>query len=185
MEKQQGQKTRRSLPRIPPGWLLFAAGPARVGPVKCGLYAMSMQQQPPGLQTTCQHCRCVCFCVLRPSLRHRQVLPPPGKTLRARMPLHESMTQSACNRFEMLKQRYQQALTLRATSNASSTFSSQQQQHPWVRAASQLLTVTVQGAVLSKAHINAGSYIRPQELPRARKLLEGECGLVEQWNGVG
>lgn len=117
--------------------------------------------------------------MLRPSLRHRQVLPPPGKTLRARMPLHESMTQSACNRFETLKQRYQQALTLRATSNASSTFSSQQheQQQPWVRAAPQLLTVTVQGAVLSKAHINAGSYIRQQELPRARKLLKGECGL--------
>jgi hypothetical protein len=95
------------------------------------------------------------------------------------MPLHESMTQSACNRFETLKQRNQQALTLRATASSSNAFSSQQQQQleqqqPWARAVPQLLTVTVQGAVLSKAHINAGSYVRPQELPRARKLLEGE-----------
>lgn len=100
----------------------------------------------------------------------RQVLPPAGKTLRERLPLHVSMTQSTCNKFATLQQRYQQVITLRAAGGSTQ----QQQQQHWMQAAPQLLTVTVQGAVLSKAHINTGCYIRPQELPRARKLLAGE-----------
>lgn len=83
------------------------------------------------------------------------------------------MTQSACNKFDTLRQRYQQALTLR-TAHESGMLGSQQQQQQWVQAAPQLLTVTVQGAVLCKAHINMGSYIRPQELQRARQLLAGK-----------
>lgn len=110
-------------------------------------------------------------------------MPQPGKILRERMPLHVSMTQSACNKFETLKQRYQQALTLRTTRSNTPISSSmpggyQQQQQRWAEASPQLLTVTVQGAVLCKAHINVGSYIRPQELQRARKLLTGEHSLV-------
>ena len=115
----------------------------------------------------------------------RQTLPAPGKTLGQRLPLHLSMTQSACNRFEVLKQRYQQTLTLRDTCSSSR----QQGEEQYVEAAApQLLTVTVQGAVLSKAHINGGSYIRPEELPRARKLLAGEwavCTQQERFGGGG
>jgi hypothetical protein len=108
-------------------------------------------------------------------------LPQPGKILRERMPLHVSMTQSACNRFETLKQRYQQALTLRTIRSNTAISSGSPggyQQQQWAQAAPQLLTVTVQGAVLCKAHINVGSYIRPQELQRARKLLTGEQRLA-------
>lgn len=68
-------------------------------------------------------------------------MPPAGKTLRERLPLHMSMTQSACNKFASLQQRYQQALTLRSTS--SSTQQRAQQQQQGMQAAPQLLTVTV------------------------------------------
>jgi hypothetical protein len=98
--------------------------------------------------------------------------------MRQRLPLHMSMTQSACGRFETLKQRYQQALTLRSTASSSLSSSTQQQRS---QAAPQLLTLTVQGAVLCKAHINAGSYIRPQELEQARRLLAGELYLLSAY----
>jgi hypothetical protein len=114
--------------------------------------------------------------------RCRQVLPQPGKILRERMPLHVSMTQSAYNRFGILQQRYQQALTLRTIRSNTAIISSSSpggyQQQQRAQAAPQLLTVTVQGALLCKAHINIGSYIRPQELQRARKLLTGEQHVV-------
>jgi hypothetical protein len=98
--------------------------------------------------------------------------------VRQRLPLHMLMTQSACGRFETLNQRYQQALTLHSTAISSLNSSMQQQQQLRLQAAPQLLTLTVQGAVLCKAHINAGSYIRPQDLERARKLLVGELHVL-------
>lgn len=101
-------------------------------------------------------------------------MPTPGRTMRQRLQLHMSMTQSACGRFEALKQRYQQALTLHSTTSSSVHSSTQQQKQALLQATPQLLTLTVQGAVLCKAHINAGSYIRPQDLERARRLLAGE-----------
>jgi len=105
----------------------------------------------------------------------RQTLPPPGQILRQRLPLHLSMTQSTCNKFASLKQHYQQTLTLRTLGPSSQQQQQQQQQQQlWVQGVPQLLTVTVQGAVLCNAHINAGSYIRPQELSKARRLLAGK-----------
>jgi hypothetical protein len=117
-------------------------------------------------------------------VNHRQVRPVFGRKLRQRLPLHLSMTEAICNRFDALLQQFQQATaTLREGSGAPQSL---QQQRPASGhgisceapqlVAPQLLAVTMQGAVLNKAHINAGSYLRgPQEVQRARRLLPGVC----------
>lgn len=120
--------------------------------------------------------------------------------LRARLPLHLSMTEATCARFELLKQRYSQTVQLQkltlqqhphqhsCTQFAASAMGataapgagtaadldllgrSMPQQLQFV---AQLLTVTIQGAVLSKAHVRAGSFMSAEQQQDAAKLLAG------------
>lgn len=82
------------------------------------------------------------------------------------------------------------ATPCRSTAHAGSTTAGQLAgEGSWVAAeqaavAPQLLTVTVQGRVLSKEHIKAGSYIPPPEQAEALKLLAGEVLTVVHSVGV-
>jgi hypothetical protein len=101
------------------------------------------------------------------------------------------MTEAVRRKFDLLDQQYtrtlqqrqQQTLPYPAASSGPAASRTAHSTGTWgVHAAAeagpivepQLLTVTVQGRVLSKAHIQAGSYIPAAEKEEALKLLAGE-----------
>lgn len=104
------------------------------------------------------------------------------------------MTEAVRRRFDLLDQQYTRTLQQRTLqqqtlqySHAGSSAASPAGTGAWDMAhmhahaervpavEPQLLTVTVQGRVLSKAHIQAGSYIPAAEQADALKLLAGEA----------
>jgi hypothetical protein len=105
------------------------------------------------------------------------------------------MTEAVRRKFDLLDQQYtrtlqqrqQQTLPYAAAGSSSAASLTAHSTGTWgVHAAAeagpivepQLLTVTVQGQVLSKAHIQAGSYIPAAEKEDALKLLAGELTAV-------
>jgi hypothetical protein len=100
------------------------------------------------------------------------------------------MTEAVRRKFDLLDQQYtrtlqqcqQQTLQHPAAGSTTASMAAHSTATWGVHAAAeaeptvepQLLTVTVQGRVLSKAHIQAGSYILAAEQADALKLLAGE-----------
>jgi hypothetical protein len=151
-----------------------------------------------GMQHTCEIPRthpppsvpCV-FLVLacRPEVPHGL-----GRKAQDRLPLHLSMTEAVRRKFDLLDQQYTSTLQQRLqqtlhysqagssiaanTTGSPSSTGAWDSSHAHADAApvvgEQLLTVTVQGRVLSKGHIETGSYIPPAEQADALKLLAGE-----------
>jgi hypothetical protein len=108
------------------------------------------------------------------------------------------MTEAVRRKFDLLDQQYtrtlqqrqQQTLSYTAASNSAAASLAAHSTWTWGLHATaepgpivepQLLTVTVQGRVLSKAHIQAGSYIPAAERADALKLLAGEFSSCVHW----
>lgn len=96
--------------------------------------------------------------------------------LDARLPLHLSMTQSTCSKFEPLRQRFMRTLS----QQPGATQQQAAGEAPWAavqQVPEQLAIVTVQGAVLAHAHVQAASsYLPAAERQDALKLLAGVLG---------